>query len=128
MFLLIRILILSAQGPTLTTSFNCNYFLRVSSQNTDTLAVEFSIYGFEGDTNIKSIIVSKRQTHTHTKCDSLSIIQLIVTPWTEAHQGPLFMEFSRQEYWNGGGGFRMGDTCTPKADSCRCMAKTTMIL
>ena len=25
----------------------------------------------------------------------------IVTPWTVVHQAPLFMEFSRQEYWNG---------------------------
>ena len=24
-----------------------------------------------------------------------------------------------------GGGFRMVDTCTPMADSCQCMAKTT---
>ena len=24
-----------------------------------------------------------------------------VTPWTAAHQAPLFMEFSRQEYWYG---------------------------
>ena len=28
----------------------------------------------------------------------------------------------------GGGGFRMGNTCTPMADSCVCMAKTTTIL
>ena len=27
----------------------------------------------------------------------------------------------------GGGGFRMGDTCTPTADSCQCMAKTIHI-
>jgi len=27
-----------------------------------------------------------------------------------------------------GGGFRMGNTCTPMADSCECMAKTTTIL
>ena len=27
-----------------------------------------------------------------------------------------------------GGGFRMGDTCTPVADSCQCMAKTTTVL
>jgi len=27
-----------------------------------------------------------------------------------------------------GGGFRMGDTCTPIAESCECMAKTTTIL
>ena len=24
-----------------------------------------------------------------------------VTPWTIAHQDPLSMEFSRQEYWSG---------------------------
>jgi len=28
----------------------------------------------------------------------------------------------------GGGGFRVGDTCAPMADSCQCMAKTTTIL
>ena len=27
-----------------------------------------------------------------------------------------------------GGGFRMGNTCIPRADSCQCMAKTTTIL
>ena len=27
-----------------------------------------------------------------------------------------------------GRGFRMGDTCTPMADSCQCMAKPTTIL
>ena len=27
-----------------------------------------------------------------------------------------------------GGMFRMGDTCTPMADSCQCMAKTTTVL
>jgi len=24
-----------------------------------------------------------------------------VTPWTAAHQAPLYMGISRQEYWNG---------------------------
>ena len=28
-------------------------------------------------------------------------VRLFVTPWTTAHQTPLAMEFSRQEYWNG---------------------------
>ena len=28
----------------------------------------------------------------------------------------------------GKGGFRMGNTCTPMADSCDCMAKTTIKL
>ena len=30
-----------------------------------------------------------------------SHVQLFVTPWTIAYQPPPFMEFSRQEYWNG---------------------------
>ena len=35
------------------------------------------------------------------------------------------------EGWDGEAGergFRMGNTCTPRADSCECMAKTTTIL
>ena len=32
---------------------------------------------------------------------SLSRVQLFVTPWTVAHQAPLSMGFSRQEYWSG---------------------------
>ena len=28
-------------------------------------------------------------------------VWLFVTPWTVAHQAPLSMEFSRQEYWSG---------------------------
>ena len=35
------------------------------------------------------------------KVKSLSHIQLLVTPWTAAHQAPLSMGFSRQEYWSG---------------------------
>ena len=31
----------------------------------------------------------------------LSCVQLFSLPWTIAHQAPLSMEFSRQEYWNG---------------------------
>ena len=30
-----------------------------------------------------------------------SLVQLFATPWTVAHQAPLSMGFSRQEYWNG---------------------------
>ena len=32
---------------------------------------------------------------------SLSRVRLFVTPWTVAHQAPLSMGFSRQEYWGG---------------------------
>ena len=30
----------------------------------------------------------------------LSSVQLFATPWTEARQAPLSMEFSSQEYWS----------------------------
>ena len=33
--------------------------------------------------------------------ESRSAVSLFVTPWTVAYQAPLFMGFSRQEYWNG---------------------------
>ena len=32
---------------------------------------------------------------------SLSRVRLFETPWTAAHQAPLSVEFSRQEYWSG---------------------------
>ena len=43
----------------------------------------------------------------------------------EAGQSKL-VPWDNPEGWDGrevGGGFRMGDTCTPTADSCQCMAK-----
>ena len=35
------------------------------------------------------------------KVKSLSRVRLFVTPWTAAHQAPLSVGFSRQEYWSG---------------------------
>ena len=35
------------------------------------------------------------------KVKSLSCVRLFATPWTVAHQAPLSMGFSRQEYWSG---------------------------
>ena len=35
------------------------------------------------------------------KVKSLSHVRLFSTPWTAAHQAPLPMGFSRQEYWSG---------------------------
>ena len=34
------------------------------------------------------------------KVKSLSRVRLLMTPWTAAHQAPLSMGFSRQEYWS----------------------------
>ena len=36
-----------------------------------------------------------------SKCQLRNRVQLFVTPWTIALQIPLFIEFSRQEYWSG---------------------------
>ena len=41
---------------------------------------------------------------THVRACTLSHFsraQLVATPWTVAHQAPLSMGFSRQEYWSG---------------------------
>ena len=35
------------------------------------------------------------------KVKSLSCVRLFATPWTVAHQAPLSMGFSGQEYWSG---------------------------
>ena len=35
------------------------------------------------------------------KVKSLSHVPLLATPWIAAHQAPLSMGFSRQEYWSG---------------------------
>ena len=35
------------------------------------------------------------------KVKLLSRVQLLATPWTAAHQVPVSMGFSRQEYWSG---------------------------
>ena len=34
-------------------------------------------------------------------CCPFGRVQLFVTPWTVAHQAPLSMGFSRQDYWSG---------------------------
>ena len=41
------------------------------------------------------------QAICYLSAQSLSRVRLSVTPWTVAHQAPLSMEFSRQEYWSG---------------------------
>ena len=35
------------------------------------------------------------------KMKSLSLVQLLVSPWTAAYQAPLSMGFSRPEHWSG---------------------------
>ena len=41
------------------------------------------------------------QSSAQGVCESLNCVHLFANPWTVAHQAPLSMEFSRQEYWSG---------------------------
>ena len=56
----------------------------------------------------------------NVKVKSLSRVRLLATPWTAAHQAPLSMGFSRQEYWSGvplpsqGSAYRYTDLLTPE--------------
>ena len=51
--------------------------------------------------NISEAKISQNSTTITVCAQSLRHIQLFVTPWIVAHQAPLSMEFSRQEYWTG---------------------------
>ena len=58
------------------------------------------------DLSVSSEIKKKKKPECaiyHACCvlSCLSCIWLLVIPWTVAHQAPLSMEFSRQEYWSG---------------------------
>ena len=45
--------------------------------------------------------LSEELTGKEFMCESLSHVWLFTTPLTVAHQAPLSMEFSREEYWRG---------------------------
>ena len=44
---------------------------------------------------------SRKNDILKVKMKSLSRVHLFATPWTVAHQAPLSVGFSRQEYWSG---------------------------
>ena len=51
---------------------------------------------------MKSLQAEWRSDTCYNMCVcAFSHVQLFATPWTVALQAPLFMEFSRQEYWTG---------------------------
>ena len=52
--------------------------------------------------SLKSLIpASTLKSKVQSEMKSLSRVRLFASPWTVAHQAPLSMEFSRQEYWSG---------------------------
>ena len=48
---------------------------------------------------------------------ALSRVRFFVTPCTVSHQAPLFMEFSRQEYWSGLPFPSPGDLTDPRIEA-----------
>ena len=52
---------------------------------------------FRGNHSVTCLVILVQRY----KVKSLSHVHLFVIPRTVAHQSPLSMEFSRQEYWNG---------------------------
>ena len=62
----------------------------------------------------------------------LSYVKQISSPGSMHETGCLgLVHWDDPEGWDGEGGGRQvqdGNTCTPMADSCQCMAKTTTIL
>ena len=61
--------------------------------------------------NVKSFLRKKSVC-----AQSLNHAQLFVTPQTVAHQPPLSMEFSRQEYWSGLPFLTPGDLPDPRLE------------
>ena len=59
--------------------------------------------------------------YSYFEVNSLSHVRLFATPWTEAHQAPPSMGFSRQEYWSGLAFPSPGDLPDPGIES-RCPA------
>ena len=57
----------------------------------------------------------------------ISYVKRIASPGSMHETGCLgLVHWDDPEGWNGmevGGGFKMGNTCIPMADSCQCMAK-----
>ena len=63
----------------------------------------------------------------------ISCMKQVASPGSMHNTGCLgLVHWDNPERWYGQGGARRvqagGDTCTPVADSCQCMAKTTTIL
>ena len=59
---------------------------------------ENGCYAVHSTTNLENFVVF---TFYGCVLHCFSRVRLCVTLWTVAHQGPLSMEFSRQEYWSG---------------------------
>ena len=58
------------------------------------------LWGLNENVGIKLTYLYLTRTVSERKCWLLRCVRLFATPWPVAHQAPLFMEFSRQEFWS----------------------------
>ena len=75
--------------------------IRLQHEDEATEISEF-LYCFTS-VNFSSPSVSYNMFIVSAQCNSvqsLTCVQLFVTPWTVSHQAPFSMEFSKQEYWS----------------------------
>ena len=64
------------------------------------LSIMFQVTHYSSTGDLKLYIYIYIHTHTHL-LSHFSCVQLCDTLWAVAHQAPLSMGFSRQEYWSG---------------------------
>ena len=88
----------TARGPgkTLQPAFRAQLWLYHHYWNLQGKEITFLWYVH------KAIIISlfKKWKTINSPCRCAHLIRLFATPWTGAHQAPLFMKFFRQEYWS----------------------------
>ena len=97
---------------------SCLKGFRAWSNRANLLRVQFCFYVNVGQ--LLSMTSGGRQWYRkHTACmiSHLGHVQLFAIQWTVAHQDPLSMEFSRQEYWSGLPGPPPGDLPDPEIES-----------
>ena len=71
------------------------------------------------------MVALQQQKQTHVCACVLSRVRLFVAPWTVAHQAPLSMGFSRQEYWSGLPFPSPGDLPDPGIKCVSCIGRLT---
>ena len=94
-------------SPGKSTGVGCHFLLQCLKVKSESeVATKQQQNQLLGDHNIlilwcviKKPSLSERNMEMHV-C-ALSRVGLFATPWTVAHQAPMSMEFSRQEYWRG---------------------------
>ena len=72
---------------------------------------EWKFFNLNIATVFQFLVLYKVKSYSH------SFIQFFAIPWTVAHEAPLSMEFSRQEYWNGYSLASLGDLTDPGIES-----------